>query len=63
VPRNIISLTDALKRSIAKERKQARKGKKWIQGQGEMLLPISGKKEKDASKPVVRSAGRDKRAG
>jgi DNA end-binding protein Ku len=61
-PRNVANLMDALKRSLATERKP--KSKKRIPGQGEMLLPISGKKGKDAeAKPVARSNTRQKRAG
>jgi hypothetical protein len=41
-------------------RSQAKKGKKRIEGQREMLLPISGKKGKEAAKPVARPATRRK---
>ena len=61
-PRNVANLMDALKRSLATEKKP--KSKKRIPGQGEMLLPISGKKGKDAeAKPVARTSARQKRAG
>ena len=61
-PRNVANLMDALKRSMATEKKP--KSKKRIPGQGEMLLPISGKKGKSAeAKPVARSSTRQKRAG
>ncbi len=65
-PRNVINLMDALKKSLAGDkgaRPQAKKGKKRIEGQGEMLLPIAGKKGKDIAKPVVRPAARQKKAG
>jgi DNA end-binding protein Ku len=62
-PRNVANLIDALKRSIAADPKKPR-GRKRIPGQGEMLLPISGKKGKDAeAKPVARTGARQKRAG
>jgi DNA end-binding protein Ku len=83
---NVISLMDALKKSIANEKdaapaakvaKEAVKGKKpkkRVEGQREMLLPISGKRGKDAAartakepakkaeKPV-RAPARAKKAG
>jgi DNA end-binding protein Ku len=66
---NVISLMDALKRSIADEKSapasaskvKARKPAKRIEGQREMLLPIAGKKEKEAAaKPAARPAARKK---
>ena len=60
-PRNVINLMDALKKSLATDkgaRSQAKKGKKRIEGQREMLLPIAGKKPKDVAKPVARPAAR-----
>jgi DNA end-binding protein Ku len=65
-PRNVINLMDALKKSLAADkgaRPQAKKGKKRIEGQREMLLPIAGKKGKEVAKPVARTAARQKRAG
>jgi DNA end-binding protein Ku len=65
-PRNVINLMDALKKSLAADkgaRPQAKKGKKRIEGQREMLLPIAGKKGKEAAKPVARTAVRQKKAG
>jgi DNA end-binding protein Ku len=65
-PRNVINLMDALKKSVAADRgarPQAKKGKKRIEGQREMLLPITGKKGKDAAKPVARTATRQRKAG
>ncbi len=61
---NVVNLMDALKRSIAGQKAPAPKGKKREQGQGEMLLPISGKKGRDAAAaPVAQSSGRRKKAG
>jgi DNA end-binding protein Ku len=56
---------DALKKSIADKgaRPQAKKGKKRIEGQREMLLPISGKKGKEVAKPVARPATRQRKTG
>jgi DNA end-binding protein Ku len=58
-PRNVINLFDALKKSIAADKGHgaigktraapAKRGKKRIEGQREMLLPISGKKGKEAA--------------
>jgi DNA end-binding protein Ku len=70
VAKNVINLMDALRRSVesgktskpAAERpaaKPAKKSKKRIEGQGEMLLPIAGKK-KDAVKEVAKPAARRK---
>jgi DNA end-binding protein Ku len=60
---NVVNLMDALKRSIAGDKKQAPKRKKRIHGQGEMLLPISGKKDKEHPKAVSRPNARQKKAG
>ena len=79
-PRNVINLFDALKKSIAADKGQAagqakaapaKRGKKRIEGQREMLLPISGKKGKEAAaakastgKAPARAAGtRQRKAG
>jgi len=65
-PRNVINLMDALKKSLAADkgaRPQVKKGKKRIEGQREMLLPIAGKKGKEAARPVARTTARQKRAG
>jgi DNA end-binding protein Ku len=53
-PSNVINLMDALRKSIKAEDGQpsarpAKKGRKRIEGQREMLLPIPGKKAKEAS--------------
>jgi DNA end-binding protein Ku len=65
-PRNVINLIDALRRSVASEkapRPQAKKGKKRIEGQREMLLTIPGKKGKEVAKPAARATTRQKKAG
>jgi DNA end-binding protein Ku len=70
---------DALKRSLANERQapppasKAKKPKKRIEGQREMLLPISGKRtakedtkaepKAPAAKKPVRNSARAKKAG
>ena len=49
-PQNVVNLMDALRRSIAQEKAASappKKRRKRIEGQGEMLLPISGKKGKE----------------
>ncbi|MGB6661305.1 MAG: Ku protein [Xanthobacteraceae bacterium] len=61
-PRNVANLMDALKRSIAADTKKP-KSKKRIPGQGEMLLPISGKKGKETEPKPTRTSARQKRAG
>jgi DNA end-binding protein Ku len=74
---NVINLMDALKRSLANERQEpppaskvkGKRPKKRIEGQREMLLPISGKRaaKEEAKAPVakkpVRSSVRSKKAG
>jgi DNA end-binding protein Ku len=75
-PRNVISLMDALRRSISQNGKPAasakakvKKGKKRIEGQREMLLPISGKKDgkeparKETEKKPARPAAKQRKAG
>ena len=70
---NVISLMDALKRSLGKEGGSGRltkgkKARKRIDGQSEMLLPISGggkRAAKDQPKKavkIVRSTGRSRKA-
>jgi DNA end-binding protein Ku len=57
-PQNLVNLTEALRRSVAQENAASapsKKGDKRVQGQGEMLLPIAGKKSKEA---LPTSAGR-----
>lgn len=65
-PRNVVNLMDALKRSVSADKgtgSQAKKGKKRVAGQTEMLLPISGKKGKEAAKPISQTTARRKKAG
>ncbi len=65
-PPNVINLMDALRRSIADEKPAkaaAKKGRKRIEGQREMLLPIPGKKGKQPAKPEARPSARQKKAG
>ena len=70
VAKNVINLMDALRRSVESGKtskpaavrpaaKPAKKSRKRIEGQGEMLLPIAGKK-KDAVKEVAKPAARRK---
>jgi DNA end-binding protein Ku len=66
-PQNVVNLMDALRRSIAQEQPAAalpKKGRKRIEGQGEMLLPISGQKGKEAAaKSAERVNARRKKIG
>ena len=70
-PRNVINLMDALRRSVetgkgksakaaAPKSAAAKKGKKRAEGQREMLLPIAGKKGKEAAKETAKPAARRK---
>ena len=64
---NAVNLMEALRRSIAKENAAStppKKGRKRIEGQGEMLLPIAGKKGKQAkAKPAERASARQENTG
>jgi DNA end-binding protein Ku len=69
-PKNVVNLMDALRRSIAHDKAASappRKGRKRSERQGEMLLPIQGRKGKEAAakpaKPAERQSARQKRAG
>jgi DNA end-binding protein Ku len=66
-PQTVVNLMDALRRSMAQEKAAStpqKKGPKRIEGQGEMLLPIAGKKGKEAvAKPAERTSARQKKAG
>jgi DNA end-binding protein Ku len=62
---NVVNLMDALRQSLAAERRGARpsaphtpakKGKKRAEGQREMLLPIPGSKSKEAARPAAKTA-------
>jgi DNA end-binding protein Ku len=63
---NVINLMDALKRSLASEKQspapaKAKKPKKRIEGQREMLLPITGggkRAAKDVSKEISKPASK-----
>jgi DNA end-binding protein Ku len=75
-PRNVISLMDALRRSVQASGEgpaQPKKPRKRIEGQREMLLPIAGKQpQKEAREPQrepreakkpARASARQKKAG
>jgi DNA end-binding protein Ku len=65
--RNAVNLMEALRRSIAEEKATPTppsKGRRRIEGQGEMLLPIPCRKGKQATaKPAERASVRQKNAG
>ena len=64
---NLVNVMDALRRSIAQEQvasARPAKGRKRIDGQAEMLLPIAGKPKKaTAAKSTARSSARQAKAG
>jgi DNA end-binding protein Ku len=64
---NIVNLMDVLRGSVAQEKRAApstKKGRKRIAGQTEMLLPIAGKKGKEATvRRVAKPTARQKKAG
>ena len=66
-PLNVVNIMDALRQSIAEEKAAPappKKSPKRIDGQGEMLLPISGKAKKVATaKPTDRPGARQKNVG
>ncbi len=66
-PQNVVNLMDALRRSIAQEKAASaplKKGRKRIEGLGEMLLPIPGKKGEDGvAKSAERPNARQKKTG
>jgi DNA end-binding protein Ku len=66
-PQNAANLMDALRRSIAQEKAASappKKGRRRIERQGEMLLPIPGKRSKEAvARPAERPSARQKKAG
>ena len=66
-PKNVVNLMDALRRSIAQDKAASaapRKGRKRSERQGEMLLPIHGKKGKETVvRPAERAGARQKKAG
>jgi DNA end-binding protein Ku len=65
-PSNVINLMDALRQSVKADgsRPPAKRSKKKIEGQREMLLSIPGKKGKaNPTKRVARSGSRQRKAG
>jgi DNA end-binding protein Ku len=66
-PQKVVNLMDALRRSIAEEKTastSSRRGRKRVEGQAEMLLPIAGKKGKVSDgKPAERPSARRKNVG
>src|ERR1700683_620082 len=65
-PQNAVNLMEALRLSIVQERKatadSSKKARKRIEGQSEMLLPMAGKKGKQATaKPVERASARQEK--
>ncbi len=66
-PQNAVNLMEALRRSIAQEKATptpSKKERKRIEGQGEILLPIAGKRgEQAAAKPAERARARRGNAG
>jgi len=66
-PQNVANLMDTLRRSLAQEKAESaprKKPRKRIEGQRELLLPITGKKSKEpATKAADRSSTSQKKAG
>jgi DNA end-binding protein Ku len=70
---NVVNLMEALRQSVQASggkqsnaaRAKTKKGKKRIEGQREMLLPIPGKKDKEAAaaRSTARPSGRHRKAG
>jgi len=63
-PRNVINLMEALRRSVQAEREgpaQRKKGRKRVEGQREMLLPIQGKEA--LPRPAAKKSAARRRAG
>ena len=69
---NVVNLMEALRQSVKAEggkrsnatRAQSKKAKRRIEGQRELLLPIPGKKDKEAAaKSTARSIGRRRKTG
>jgi DNA end-binding protein Ku len=65
-PRNVINLMDALRRSVEAERgtapAQGKKGRKRVEGQREMLLPIEGG-ERVPQRAAAKKPGARRKAG
>jgi DNA end-binding protein Ku len=71
-PSNVINLMDALRNSLKAEggpsarepsTRSAKKGRKRIEGQREMLLPIAGKKAKETAKRTANRSHARRKAG
>ena len=66
-PRDVINLMDALHRSIQAVEAapaQAKKGRKRVEGQKEMLLAIEGKQgSREAAKKSAKSGARQRKTG
>ena len=67
-PQNVANLMDALRRSIAEGKAAStpppKRGRKRIEGQGEMLLPIAGNAKKAVTAtPSERQSARQKNVG
>jgi DNA end-binding protein Ku len=66
-PAKVINLMDALRRSIeavGPASAQSKKGRKKVEGQKEMLLPIEGKKaSREAAKKPAKSSAKQRKAG
>jgi len=68
-PRNVINLMDALRRSVQSGKEKpaakapAKKARKRVEGQREMLLPISGSKSKEAAKDSAPRSTAKRKAG
>jgi len=63
-PRNVINLMEALRRSVQAEREgpaPTKKGRKRVEGQREMLLPIQGKEA--LPRPAAKKSAARRRAG
>jgi DNA end-binding protein Ku len=68
---NVVNLMDALRQSVQAAggkqsnaaRAKTKKGKKRIEGQREMLLPIPGKKDKEAARSTARPSSRYRKTG
>jgi DNA end-binding protein Ku len=71
-PSNVVNLMDALRQSVKGDRagaqqktgrSRAKKSKKRIEGQREMLLPIAGKKGRESAVKPVRAGGKQRKTG
>src|SRR5215469_7790296 len=68
---NVVNLMDALRQSVQASggkqstaaRARTKKSKKRIAGQREMLLPIPGKKDREAARSTARPSSRHRKTG